>query len=441
MSTSPEDFLCAVLNEQTLKDDSQEGAALLAEYEHVRGLLVSSLTQATPVIEVGGSMAKGTLVRAGYDLDTICYFANNDDGAGQTLREIRDSVEEALKKEYVVKSRRSALRLTGRKKGSLDFTVDVVPGRYVDNSKQDVFLFQEGGDKERLKTNLRKHIDHIKGSGHTDIIRLVKVWKLRADLDIKTFVLELLVIEALKSGTTFGLEGRLVAFWKALRDDIDDLKVEDPANPTGNDLASIFGDDERETLSAAATIALDLVDAGDWEVLFGKLGTVEKPENRAIVSPRALLALGDTSHAQQHSWPVHRGGQHTANVKCRASSRRGKSFELSSDGWPVTEGTNFRFEATTNVPAPFQVRWQVVNTGAHAKEVGELRGGFIEARTNAGDPSSGLVHRESASYTGKHWVEAFILKDGVLWARSGRFFVNIVSRKRRRSFWKWGRTA
>jgi hypothetical protein len=79
--------------------------------------------------------------------------------------------------------------------------------------------------------------------------------------------------------------------------------------------------------------------------------------------------------------------------------------------------TNFRFEAATNVPAPFQVRWQVVNTGAHAKEVGGLRGEFIEARTNAGEPSSGLVHRESASYTGKHWVEAFILKDGVLWAR------------------------
>lgn len=440
MNSSPEKFLSAVLSEQTLKDDSPERAALVAEHEQVRSLLVTSLTNAKPIIEVGGSMAKGTLVRAGYDLDTICYFANEDDGAGNTLREIRDSVEEALKREYVVKSRRSALRLTGRQKGSLDFTVDVVPGRYVDNSKQDVFLFQEGGDKERLKTNLLKHIDHVKGSGHTDIIRLVKVWKLRADLNIKTFVVELLVIEALKSGTASGLEGRLVAFWKVLRDDIDDLKIKDPANPTGNDLASIFGDDEREALAAAATVALDLVDAGDWEALFGRLGTVEKPENRAIVSPRALLALGDTSHAQQHSWPVHRGQQYTASMTCRASSRRGKSFELSSDGWPVTEDTKFRFEATTNVPAPFQVRWQVVNTGAHAKEVGQLRGNFIEANTNRGDPTSGLVHRESALYTGKHWVEAFILKDGVLWARSGRFFVNIVSRKRRRSVWSWRRS-
>lgn len=440
MSLAPDEFLQAVLAEQTLEEGSVEREELLAEHERVRSLLVSNLIEATPLIEVGGSMAKETLVRAGFDLDTICYFANDDDGAGDTLREIREAVEAALETEYVVEPKRSALRLSGRKKGTMTFSVDVVPGRFIDDARADVFLFQEGGDKERLKTNLRKHISHIKGSGHTDVIRLAKLWKLRADLDIKTFVLELLVVEVLAATQTSGLEDRLVTVWKALRDDIDSLKIEDPANPTGNDLASIFGDDERETLSAAATIALDLVEAGDWEALFGKLGTVEVQENRAIVSPRALLALGDTSHAQQHAWPVFRGQQYRVTVRCRASSRRGKSFELSSDGRAVTDDTSFRFQADTNVPAPFEVKWQVVNTGAHAAEVRGLRGEFIDARTNTGDPKSGLVHRETASYTGKHWVEAFIVKDGVLWARSGRFFVNIISRQRRRTSWRpWRR--
>ncbi len=440
MSQAPDDFLRAVLAEQTLEEGSVERDELLAEHERVRSLLVSNLTEATPLIEVGGSMAKETLVRAGFDLDTICYFANDDDGAGDTLREIREAVEAALKTEYVVEPKRSALRLSSRKKAALAFSVDVVPGRFVDDAQDDVFLFQEGGDKERLKTNLRQHISHIKGSGHTDIIRLAKIWKLRADLDIKTFVLELLVIEILTTSQESGLKERLVAVWKALRDDIDSVRIEDPANPTGNDLAGIFGDDERETLAAAATVALDLVEAGDWEALFGKLGTVEVPENRAIVSPQALLALGDTSHAQQHAWPVYRGQQHRVTVRCWASSRRGKSFELSSDGRAVTDDTAFRFKGDTNVPSPFDVKWQVVNTGAHAAEVRGLRGEFIDARRNAGDPTSGLVHRETASYTGKHWVEAFIIKDGVLWARSGRFFVNIISRKRRTTSWRpWRR--
>ncbi len=436
MSLAPDDFLRAVLAEQTLQEGSTEREKLLAEHERVRSLLVSTLSEATPLIEVGGSMAKGTLVRAGFDLDTICYFANDDDGAGDSLREIRESVEAALKTEYVVEPKRSALRLTGHKRGTMTFSVDVVPGRFVDDAQEDVFLFQEGGDKERLKTNLRKHVSHIRSSGHTDVIRLAKLWKLRADLNIKTFVLELLVVEILAAAQSYGLEDRLVAVWKVLRDDIDRIKIKDPANPTGNDLASAFGDDQRETLSAAATIALDLVEAGDWEALFGKLGRGEATENRAIVSPKALLALGDTSHARQHSWPVYRGQKHRATVRCWASTRRGKSSELRSDGMAVTDGTTFRFKADTNVPEPFVVKWQVVNTGEHAVEVCGLRGEFIDARTNAGDPASGLVHREIASYTGKHWVEAFIIKDGVLWARSGRFFVNIVSRKRRRTSWR-----
>jgi hypothetical protein len=440
VNPSPEEFLRAVLDEQTLEANSPERTALVAEHEQIRSLLVSSITEAKPFVEIGGSLAKTTAVRAGYDLDTICYFANEDDGAGKTLREIRDTVETTLGTEYYVASKRSALRLTGRKSGSMDFTVDVVPGRYSDNTRQNVFLFQEGGDKERLKTNLRKHIEHIRDSGHTEIIRLVKVWKLRAGLEVKTFVLELLVIEALRDRIVFGLEAGLLTFWKALRDDLDELSIEDPANPTGNDLTSIFGDDEREALSAAATVALDLVDSQDWEALFGELGTADEPTERAIVSPRALLALGDTSHTQQHSWSVLRSQAYKADVQCRASSRRGNSFALANDAGPVTDDTKFRFEATTNVPPPFRVRWQVVNTGEHARDVGGLRGGFIEARTNGGDPVSGLVHRESASYTGKHWVEAFILKDDVLYARTGRFFVSIVSRKRRGSSWGWRRS-
>jgi hypothetical protein len=79
----------------------------------------------------------------------------------------------------------------------------------------------------------------------------------------------------------------------------------------------------------------------------------------------------------------------------------------------------------------------VANTGTHASESNCLRGDFIAARTNPGDPETGLVHRESAKYTGRHWVECFILKHGALWARSGRFYVNIISRKRRHTPWLW----
>lgn len=435
-----EEFLQSVLSEQTVDAESQEHADLVAEHGRIASLLERELPDASPGVELGGSLVKGTMVRASYDLDSICYFDNDDTGAGDTLKEIRESVEAALKTVYRIEAKRSAIKLVGKLNGNLRFPVDVVPGRFVDDTREDVFLHQAEGEKERLKTNLKKHISHIGESGQVDVIKLAKVWKLRSDIDIKTFILELLVIECLKDVDDRSLVGRMKEFWRQLRDEIDSLSIEDPANPTGNDLSDAFGDTQREALSSAATIALDLVEEGDWAALFGDLGTESVPADRAVVSARALLALGDISHVREHDWPIRRG-HHQVQLRCTFSTRRGGHKALESNGFPVTEGTRFRFEATTNVPQPFEVRWQVVNTGAHAREKDALRGrDFIEAKTNGGDPASGLVHREHAEYTGKHWVECFIIKEGSLWARSGPFYVNIINRLRRRNRWRpWRR--
>lgn len=435
-----EEFLENVLAEQAVETDSDEHADLIEEHDSIATLLARELPDASPGVELGGSLAKGTMVRASFDLDSICYFDNDDNGAAETLKEIREAVETALKSTYRIEAKRSAIKLVGKHEGELAFPVDVVPGRFVDDSREDVFLHQAEGDKERLKTNLKKHISHISESGQVDIIRLAKVWKLRSDIDIKTFILELLVIECLADVDDTTLASRITALWTRLRDDIDSITIEDPANPTGNDLSEAFGDAQREALSSAATIALDLVEEGDWAALFGEPGTESVPADRAVVSARALLALGDVSHVREHEWPIHRG-HHQVSVRCTYSTRRGGHKALESNGFPVTEGTRFRFEASTNVPQPFEVRWQVVNTGAHARERDCLRGrDFIEAKTNNGDPATGLVHREHAEYTGKHWGECFIIKNGALWARSGPFYVNIINRTRRRTRWRpWRR--
>jgi hypothetical protein len=82
------------------------------------------------------------------------------------------------------------------------------------------------------------------------------------------------------------------------------------------------------------------------------------------------------------------------------------------------------FIADTNVPPPFNVYWQVVNTGAEAASLGNigLRGEIFSAKS-AG--RGGLHQRESTLYTGMHWIECFIVKDGVCLARSGEYIVNI----------------
>lgn len=97
-----EEFLQQLLVEQTLASDSPERADLLVEHERIADLLLRELHGSSPSIDVGGSLAKDTIVRASYDLDSICYFDNDDNGSGETLKEIRESVEEALRKEYTI---------------------------------------------------------------------------------------------------------------------------------------------------------------------------------------------------------------------------------------------------------------------------------------------------------------------------------------------------
>jgi len=193
------EYLSAVLKSQALAEDSSELKALRAKRKDVEGLLKKAFEERSPTIRYGGSHAKDTLIRESYDLDLTCYFAHDDDGAGDNLKDIYDNVAVALEGTFMVDRKTSALRLRGKSAADLkvDFHIDVVPGRFTSASKGDVYIHQENADKERMKTNLDVHLERIKGSGVRDAIKLVKLWKVRHWFNLKTFVLELMVIEAI----------------------------------------------------------------------------------------------------------------------------------------------------------------------------------------------------------------------------------------------------
>jgi hypothetical protein len=88
---------------------------------------------------------------------------------------------------------------------------------------------------------------------------------------------------------------------------------------------------------------------------------------------------------------------------------------------PLSKEGELRFRAETTVAEPFKLRWQVVNTGQEAQAKGDLRGGFYEGS----EGPKGTIKKETTRHTGKHWVECFVIKDGVCVARSGEFIINV----------------
>lgn len=84
----------------------------------------------------------------------------------------------------------------------------------------------------------------------------------------------------------------------------------------------------------------------------------------------------------------------------------------------IAKKTALRFQVTTNVKGSYTGKWQVVNTGEEAFYAKQLRGDFYDC--------DGPHYRwETAGYAGTHWVEAFVIQDGVCVARTGRKHVKV----------------
>ncbi len=264
-----QEYLQAILKSQDLPDDSVELKALMEQRKIVEKIIRDAFPDSAPTIRYGGAKVKGTLIREAYDLDITCYFACDDDSCGSSLEDIYNNVAKAMGSIYSVLRKRSALRL--RDKNAFDFHIDVVPGRFTDNNKGDCYLHQETGDKERLKTNLDVHINHVRESGRIDTIRVLKLWKTRKTLGVKQFAFELLIIKLLK-GSKKSLSDQVKHIWTTLRDLEEAPTIEDPANPDGNDISGLLKE-EWKVLSSEAAATLSILEAKGWEAIFGRVPT------------------------------------------------------------------------------------------------------------------------------------------------------------------------
>lgn len=287
-----EEYLSEILENQTLAPDGDEMKDLRQHREDVEQLLRSEFADCSPTIRYGGSKAKGTMIREAYDLDAICYFPRDDNDAGGSLEDIYNNVKTALEKQYFVDPKTSALRLKS-KDGSgmpLDFHIDVVPGRYVNGDDGDCFMYQHGAEKQRLKTNLDVHINHVKDSGVVPAIRLQKLWKVRKGLTVKQFVWELLIIKLLEGKEGESLADQLLHVWTELRDSKDPISVEDPANPDGNNLSALLDSGVWSVLTGAAYSTLRTIETVGWESVFGPAKRLDGEERLIALTQAASIA-------------------------------------------------------------------------------------------------------------------------------------------------------
>jgi Adenylyl/Guanylyl and SMODS C-terminal sensor domain len=134
--------------------------------------------------------------------------------------------------------------------------------------------------------------------------------------------------------------------------------------------------------------------------------------------PPQVPDVASTNHVQSLPYPekLRYNAQISGTVHHPETGKR--LWELTKR--PVQKGLSLLFVISTKTPSPYTVRWQVVNTGAEAIAAGQLRGGFYD-----GEASNPNARYERTLYLGTHWVEVFIIKDGICVARSDRKYVKI----------------
>lgn len=189
-----------------------------------------------------------------------------------------------------------------------------------------------------------------------------------------------------------------------LREDLDELLNVSTAAELDRILRRSFGDTPGSRV------------AGRYR---GQMPGAYQPKTTLFNRVARTLFRFDVPHRQQPRWYV-RPSKYTAVIKARYRRNGFRPTPFSSNPPPLPKRVDLDFEIDTNVPKPFKVFWQVVNTGDEAYRAGQLRGDFYDS------DSSGRTRTESTKYTGTHWVEGFVIKDDVCVARTGEFIVNIA---------------
>lgn len=334
------------------------------------------------------------------------------------------------------------------------FSIDVIPAFETDNKNAYMIPnVEDGNDGIYIISNPKVHFEYINKVNEdtavnskkrfkkaTRLIKFVKRQRFnKKPTKVRSFHFELLVAKILGDAKISSYSKGLNKFFSVVSGYFDDPVIEDPANeenmvddyledmnPETKQLIKDKLDGIYEITKTAVKLEKDGDEQGaivEWKKVFHAIGG----NSDKVVN----TVLGNTDHAKTLQWPFHQ--KYKVSIDAYTYIRLGslkKLGGLNSNGRQLQDGILLKYIASTNVSDPYQIKWQVVNTGPHATREKDLRGNFFDAKLTNGSLSPNKhINWEHTKYTGKHWIECFVVENDVCVARSGRFYVNIKNRK------------
>ena len=148
--------------------------------------------------------------------------------------------------------------------------------------------------------------------------------------------------------------------------------------------------------------------------LFGDSFGASTTSSLALAASAALptyehqMAPGEKTLTEQYGFPEQRDPTSTFRIVGKMSPTkkgRGRFRPLATNGNLVPIGRALEFQiADCTVDGPYDVYWKVRNAGPEAANRKAFRGEILKR---------GELIRETSDFPGAHWVQAWIVKDGV----------------------------
>lgn len=316
-----------------------------------------------------------------------------------------------------------------------DFHIDVVPFieradglTYITHRTRNEFIRQD----PTAFTDWFNELNNTTNGHLVRVIRLVKWLRDRSSIDCPSVVLAALLAEQVKSFAGIDNYGNIATAFAALLEDLRDYLELHSVPPWVDDrigqnladrLTQTGFDNLKSQLKRWARLAREALDAATsesvdkWKKLFGDSFVASSASSALALSASAApqaptyehqMAPGELTITERFGYPERRSAADTFRIVGRMSPTkkgRGRYRPLSANGNLVPIGRSLQFEIEgCTVQEPYDVYWKVRNAGPEAASRKAFRGEILKR---------GNQIRETSDFPGPHWVQAWIVKDGV----------------------------
>ncbi|WP_139005457.1 SMODS domain-containing nucleotidyltransferase [Arthrobacter crystallopoietes] len=315
-----------------------------------------------------------------------------------------------------------------------DFHIDLVPfvtrddgNTYITHRTRNEFIRQDPvAYTAWFEDNNRTTHGHL-----VRVVRLIKYLRDRSSVQVPSVVLSALLAERVRSfagmNDYVNVAATLTSLVKALHEYVDPMSmppwVDDRIGQNLADRLTQSGFEnlksQLKTWSKLMTEALEAnadESVEKWRKLFGEsFGTSIREASEGVALTASATSYYEKSPApgeqdiqKDHGIRIALDPKQRVRVVGRMSPNRkgiGRYRPLGGSGNHVPLGRSLRFSIEgCTVAKPFDVYWKVRNAGEEAASRNMFRG---EIRKR------GEQITESSNFYGQHWVEAWIVKDGV----------------------------